>query len=293
MVFAQGFMGSGCGIPSCAPAKKALSPALYIGYAGTSGQGRGLAVGFDGNVPGTNLRDYRWNVGFYGLQLAAEAPYQASDAVTVLVSGSWLVPFKATGVEERWLTGFDQTREWSAKPQWYTLNATGEYKLNESTAFLGGFMYDNKRITLKDPDSIAAFGWRPGDTTDITLATYIPYLGISSTYGGITAGFATFPYLFGDVKVAYNETFNALPALYDTKATISRGYFIQTWVEFNTTRAGANIGAYAAYNLLHANASSSLNVPGFSGDYGLTVDRQIWMLGAKFAFSFNLPLFRR
>lgn len=301
-VFAQGLFGPGCGMPSCDPAKKALMPALYVGYAGTSGQGRGLSFAYDGTVRRTSIRNYRWDVGFYGLQLAAELPFRASDAVTVAVSGSWLIPVKAQAVEERWLTAFQlnvtpQTREWNAKPQWYVLNATGEYALNESVSVLGGFMYDNTDVSINNPDVILGFGWRPDDHATLKLSSYIPYVGLSSTAGGFTAGLVGFPALFGTAKLSYNETFNALPGLYETSGSYGSGYFLQAWLEFNTSRERANAGVYAAYNLLHANASQDLDVnwPGnpFTGDYRVTFDRQIWMFGAKFSFTFDLPLLPR
>lgn len=301
-VFAQGFMGPGCGIPSCAPAKKALSPALYIGYAGTSQQGRGLTLGFEPSGGNAAFWNYRWDIGYYGLQLGAELPFQPNNAVTVAVSGSWLVPFYGHAVEQRNWGGVNQiqTREWGAKPQWYFLNATGEYKLNEGLAILGGLLYDNTDVSINNPDVLLGLGWRADDSANVKLSTYIPYVGISSSLGGFSAGFVTFPYVFGTVKVSYNEQFNSgglQAALWETSGSYNGGYFLQTWLEYNTTREGANFGVYAAYNLLHATATQSLDInwdaTGLSHDYRVNVDRQIWMLGAKFSVAFSLPLLRQ
>jgi len=300
-IFAQGLWATGCGPTSCAPAKKALSPALYVGYASTGQQGRGYTVAYDPVAGSTAFWNYRWNIGFYGLQLAAEVPFQASDAVTISVSGSWLVPFKGHGVEERVFAGVaaSQSREWNAKPQWYTANAAAEYKVNESTALIGGFMYDNTDVSFTNPDAIALFGWRPDDYANVKLSTYIPYLGLSAAFGGFSSGLVFTPFVFGTAKITYNETFGGVPAFWETSGALSNGYFLQTWFEFNTTRAGANLGVYAAYSLLHAKAATSLDVtsvavnPALSGDYNVTIDRPIWMFGAKFAISFDLPLLPR
>jgi len=158
---------------------------------------------------------------------------------------------------------------------------------------IGGFRFDSFSTNFTDPTPTASFGTStPGDEADVTITAYIPYVGLVVNLDStVKFGLIGFPYVFGTVK--YNETIGGVPVRYEFSGNLQDSYFLETFAEFGTQVMGGYAGIFGILTYLHTSSDVDFNrltaATSTSVPYRITHDRQNWILGGKFALSFNLP----
>jgi len=285
------------GGPSCAPKadpKGGAGLTFDVGYL-ISSRAAVLDITAEGAVPGgTSQFTHRYPV--EGLWLALSADGRVGD-LGVFARGSWLVPANRLSEEFYLFSGATGHRNWSTKIQWYNGDIAGLYPAYGGVSGIGGFRFDSFSTNFGDPAGVSPnfTAARPGDEADLTMTAYIPYVGLVVNLDSVVKfGLIGFPWVPGTVK--YSSTFGGtVPGglRYEASGNLKRSYFLETFAEFGTQVMGGYAGIFGILTYLHTAADVDLDRLGVavptSVSYTLTHDRQNWILGGKFALSFNLP----
>lgn len=308
-VYPQSFMSDSLsGLPSlpglfgnglkCSDGKSALSPLIfYIGW-GDDRNGTSFGEGATGLPLGGTSDPRNWHYPNRGWWLGLSEQVQLRDRVGLGLSGWYLLPSNQTAEERAGSGG----KSWELNNKWYWLDANLNIDLGIVT-LLGGVRYDYNTTNLRNPFNV--FGFNPSSnlTSDLTLDTFIPYLGFQYAYAGaqsyLMARAIGFPALIGTTK--YQET--NLTAVGDEAGRIEgsgkygRSSFIEAFLEYSRIVSGFQIGIFArwtainAQNIFDVGPGFPVNKPGQnSAEADFSVTRQNTTVGGNFNLAFNTPL---
>ncbi|MEW6351854.1 MAG: hypothetical protein AB1646_22625 [Thermodesulfobacteriota bacterium] len=284
------------------PAGTGAGPVMF--YAGWGADVRGTKLSFD--IQRTDTEDLfalHQNYPVRGLWLGLAAQGRVKYRWGILGHGWVLVPSSATSDESISIQGtLPASKNWRARTDWWF--ADGALATDHGRGrFLAGFRFDRFATNFEEPESFSGIVGLPSDRSDVTINSYIPFLGYqllqdSPRVSRLKLSIIGFPWFLSDMK--YHDTVGGLTVLLQDRIEmkkLARGkYFLEVQAEYqrNIRSLGA-IGLFARWNALHAETnrisiSDVLQGTPLSGEYQFGVNRQSWTLGASFSMAFTTPL---
>jgi len=291
---------------------RGLDPlSFYVGWGTDVGNPR---FTFDSGGGGVSSLSHRWPL--RGLWLGVAEKLNASERFGINVEAWWLIPSTAVGTEESvvgvttFIPGVGTAPgvfftvpaaisiNWNTRPDWWYLDGRAVLKpCGGNFAVLGGFRYDHFSTRFENPFNVATgFAFDPSNQADITVNSYIPYLGFEYSCMGGTNGlclrFIGFPWVPADVL--HSETGEAGAGLRATStANFNSGrYFVEFFGEYSrSVVGGAGIGVWFRWQDLSGRGpiTSTINPGGFVISDAFVFDRNTVAVGGKATLNFNLP----
>jgi len=250
----------------------------------------------------TRKRDSRrYNLDMDGLWLGLEGRTNAANRWSAYID-AWVfvaqVSQDASGFEVATNPPLPTaSRMWDTRAERYYVDGALVYWCSRRLGALAGFRYDHFSVRLKNPTDVSGFSTNPSDTADITVNSYLPYVGLQCTVGGPVSsvkirgiGFPLAP-----ANVAINETGAAgILTRLESRGTFQRGYFFEIFGEYNRSiLSDASLGAFFKWTYLHGNAHLATDfLPGLGS---LTSDGSGFFLdsvtfGGRISLNFGSPL---
>ncbi|MEW6113696.1 MAG: hypothetical protein AB1664_16305 [Thermodesulfobacteriota bacterium] len=304
LVGAQGFPSPvGMGLPSlgqlwAASGRSSVSDpqsnvglAFNIGYLTTERK-----VGFDLSaqplVGPVVSREHEYTV--KGLWLAVSADVPVRNGFGIWARGSWLFPSAGQAYKTLQMAG--GTLEpiiWQTDIQWYNVDLAGTYSPYGALTVIGGFRFDSFATNFHsrefvEPEDLST------DEADMTVSSYIPYVGIMLNQGGgLKLGLVGFPYVPGDVE--YSRVYGRLVMRQDAKGSLRSSYFVEAFGEYGRQLMGGYVGVFGIFSYLHANSVLDVTrrlagVETTSGEYHFSLDRANWIVGGTLGIDFTSPI---
>jgi hypothetical protein len=268
---------------------------------------------FDSGGGGVSSLSHRWPL--RGLWLGVGEKLNVSERCGINVEAWWLIPSTAVGTEESVVgitqfivtdfpAGFFITTpaavavNWNTRPDWWYIDG----RLACSCAgrnfnVLAGFRYDHFSTRFEFPFSpTTGFAFDPNNQADITVNSYIPYVGFEYSCMGAGSGLCMrligFPWVPADV--VHSETGEAGAGLRATSTgNFNSGrYFIEFFGEYSrTVFGGAGIGAWFRWQDLSGRGpiTTTINPGGLAISDAFVFDRNTVAFGGKATLNFNLP----
>jgi len=212
----------------------------------------------------------------------------------VTLSGWYLFPSKNTISQEvEPSTAGPLARNWTARTQWWWVDAVADYRFGGAFEVLGGFRYDNFATSFSNPDNnfIAFTG---ADKSDLTVNSYIPLIGLRTGYGSSVGALRFtaqgFPIIFG--RLEYNQAYGNTglgPQALETTANFKNGYLLEFILDYNVPVASAaGIGLFVRWSDLHAILSTNSTISAFgTSSGGGSLNRKAWTFAAEFRLAFG------
>ena len=187
---------------------------------------------------------------------------------------------------------------WTTKPDWGYVDGRVMCKCGSGFDVFAGFRYDHFSTSFQSPvDAFPLADAEGGNTADITVNSYIPYVGVQYSSIGSTSNLILrvlgFPWFSADALHAH--TGEAGPGLRsEGRSTFSdRTYFFEVFGEYsyNVFGGGPDIGAFFRWNVLHSTGDINTEIPfvGFNFSDRVVFDRNTFTVGGKTSWNFNLP----
>lgn len=301
-VSAEGFLP---GLPSlggsaCTPGHNAdWSVAAKLGYLGYN---KGLV--FDRTAVGTVLGGspeckYQYPIeGLWagvsvgaGRQRGSFVICDPADSLCLSLGGSWLFASNKDAIETASVFPDSPAyRTWRPNTQWYTLYATVSRCAVSNFSLIGGFRYESFSTKFVDPSEVQGLRSDPTDEAELTLSSFIPYVGAVTRWGDVEVGVLGFPYVPG--TIGYRQTL-AASVRYEGSGNYRNGYFLEAFAEWGRQMQAVHLSAFATYTLLHAVGEFDLSRTEGGTEtapYAFGFDRQNWIAGGKAVIGFNSPL---
>ncbi len=267
---------------------------------------------FDSGGAAVSSLSHRWPL--RGLWLGVAEKLNVSEKCGINVEAWWLIPSTAVGTEESQVgitqvVGQDPPRfvtiptavsvNWNTRPDWWYIDGRLACSCGgRNFQYLVGFRYDHFSTRFEFPfNPTTGFVFDPSNQADITVNSYIPYVGFEySCMGGGTGGlclrFIGFPWVPADVQ--HNETGEVGAGARGTStANFNSGrYFLEFFGEYSRTIVGgAGIGAWFRWQDLSGRGpiNTTISPGGFSVSDAFVFDRNTVAFGGKATLNFNLP----
>lgn len=240
-------------------------------------------------------QDSKFRYPLEGVQVGATLQAPLKDNVGVILRGTWLFPTNGRATQENDDVTFLAARDWSTKCQYYTLDGAGVYPFCAPFNFLAGFRFDSLFTDFKDPQRTSDFGASlPTDRTEVTLNSYIPYVGLALNYGrSLRLYFIGTPIYWADLK--YRETVGFWPASLEYKANLRNTYFMEASAEYGAAIGPGTASVLAKWTYMHGTDTATFRGR-FAGavfeqdQASIALIRQQLYVGGSFNLDFNLPI---
>lgn len=293
-----------CALPLFEP------PTLFVGWMDSYK----LRFSFDAADPGGVFGDaHSWRVS--GLWLGMEERINLSENCGINLDGWVLIPSNRQGEVSEGIirnivtitiigdpiiiTTITPTpgignRSWNTRTDWWYVDAAADFACCTGLKALAGFRYDHFSTRFDNPSS-DSLPSTSADTADITVNSYLPYVGIQSRLGGpasnVNVRLIGFPW--APANVSHFETSEAgIGTRVETTGNFDKSYFLELFAEYNRNLFGdASMGAFFRWNVLHGHANLSSDVlPGLgSTSSGGSFDRNTYTFGGSLALNFRSP----
>jgi hypothetical protein len=282
-----------CGPPPCEEEPKGIGVAGYVGYLYAP---YGAQFRCDAEVAplGGAFYSFSHQYPLQGAVVGAGARAAVGESGQVMIKGSWLFPAEGHSREDYLFAAAVAKQSWRLGIQWGNVDASAAYMLGPHAALIGGLRYDSFMTNFKEPyDLVNIPAPSPTDRQDVTLISWVPYLGAaiqhSSCNGSASLGVIGFPHVFGDI--AFRETLGPTLLRMEGSKGFEGGYFFEAFAEASRNFGMAQVGAFARWNALHGESQLTLNLLGVapapdSQVFRFRLDRQAWIFGGKVSFSF-------
>lgn len=280
-----------CGPPPCEKPPMGIGHACYASYL-YSPFGAQFRLDSD-DAPVGGLVGASYSYPLEGLVVGCGTRVPLGEKGQGMLKGSWLFPSRGHARTDYLLAAVAK-RSWVVDIQWANVDLSGAYLVGcGNAAIIGGFRFDSFKTNFKEPYDL--IGLAPAvfsqDRADVSVVSYIPYVGVAvqngSAEGSFSAGVLAFPYLLGNV--AFKETFGGVgTARVEANREFQGGYFLELFGEANRNLGERmSVGAFARWNAVHGETHFNLDGAAIgSSTYRFRLDRQAWVFGGKFAFSF-------
>ncbi|MEJ2718081.1 MAG: hypothetical protein P8182_13240, partial [Deltaproteobacteria bacterium] len=251
-----------------------IAPAFYVGWLEHR---KGVTFAYDYRIAGGEDFHESLQTPFKGLWLGFEIESPVSDRLGLSIGGGWLVPGQMDGavLSDGLRIPFDSHPEYWFLEGMVALNPGGGFQV------IGGFRWDH--FTSRFDVNLSQFQ-EPQATQDIRAEVYLPFVGVQCATPPLTARMIFFPYVPGNIKSVLS--FPGRPEAEEFSGGFGEGYFLEFFGEYRHRMFGeAAIGAFVRWNLLHARATSDLDLVPFGPPAELTVvfDKRSWTLGGSFS----------
>jgi hypothetical protein len=281
-------------------------PAFYIGWMEST---RRASWSFDSADPGSFFGgQHKWNVA--GLWLGLEQKINLTCDLGVDLDGWLLIPSNRPGDEGEGalrsvvigvgtnavtvqLPGLG-SRTWNTRTDWWYLDAEANYAFCTPLKGLAGFRYEHFSTRWDNPstDSLPS---TPDDTADITINSYLPYVGLRTSVGGpggnVSVKFIGFPWAPGDVShFETGEAGNSTRV--QSTGNWDRSYFWELFAEYNRNFSSSmGLGAFFRWNVFHGHGNLSTDVLPALGSVsrGAAFDRNTVTFGGSVSLNFGSP----
>lgn len=284
-----------------------FKPSFSVGYAFSSStdiafksvDGLGLlnASKIDLDVPG-----------FSGLYLAAELPYALTDRLKVTLAGRWAFSTKDEGMQQLYNDSSIFGRDWdSDNRDWMTVDLLLAYALVKDWSFITdvsavvGFRWDHHRISFENAHDPRGVFSAPSDTIDLTMNTYSPVFGITSTFkgpkrgvfgGDVKLGVLGTPVGLGDIE--YEETFGGGVNRIHFDSTLDRSYFYSVFGEITALSGRISPGAEASLTIFaqwtefftRGEMTGVAEPVGIENDFNFEMNPNLAVVGLKASIAF-------
>jgi len=236
-----------------------------------------------------------------GVWLALYGRGAVTDQLGFYAGGTWLVPTNngRTDATYTYMPFFpvaaQTTRNWSILHQWYTLEGGATYSLYGAFAVIGGFRFDSLTTNITDPEDDVVLLGQKTDEADFRFTAYIPYVGVALSYApSVRLGVIGFPWFAGNGK--YDETFFVFaPSRAEARWNFRTSQFLEIYADYSRDLYGGSLGIFGKWTWLHSEGTATAGaVPAALGvlpvDFRVSIDRQIWIFGGRFAVNFTSPI---
>jgi hypothetical protein len=287
-------------------------PTFYIGWMESN---RWVSWSFDSGVA-TSLfgGQHRWNVA--GLWLGLEQGVNLSENCGLQLDGWVLIPANRKGPEAEGTIrstvtiippdGEDQqvivtllpglgTRDWNTRTDWWYVDAAVSCGFCTPFKALAGFRYEHFSTRWDNPSS-TSLPSTSNDTADITINSYLPYVGVQSSIGGpasnVKVRFIGFPW--APANVSHFETGESgIGTRVESTGNWDRSYFCELFAEYNRNFSSSmGLGAFVKWNVHHGHGNFSADLLPALGSVsrGASFDRNTVTFGGSFSLNFTSPL---
>jgi len=229
-----------------------------------------------------------------GVQVGATLQAPLKDDFGVTLRGTWLFPSNGKARQEADTTAGVAGQDWSTKIQYYTVDGAAVYPFCAPMTFLAGFRFDSLSVTLKSPQSDDPFFLAlPTDQTEVTLDSYIPYIGLGLNYGqALRLSLIGTPIYWGDVK--FRRTLASTDSIEYKSNLKNNSYFMEVSGEYGLSVGPGTAAVLAKWTYMHGagNATFSRRTDGIVLEQDpITTDliRQQFYLGGSFAVALSSP----
>ena len=306
-IWPGGMPAFGGGSGACGPAGPRLFEPLtfYVGWMETL---RRAGWSFADPDPGGRFGG-KHNFDVSGLWLGLEQKINLTETCGLDLDGWVLIPSNRRGSElEAGVTtvvvGTGPTtttiavpggRTWNTRPEWWYLDAAATWACCTPFKVMAGFRYEHFSVRFDNPSDNFGIVSTTGDEADLTINSYLPFVGLQTTAGGpasnVSVRFIGFPWAPGDVT--HSETgISGIGSRIDSKGNWNRSYFWEFFAEYNRSVASnMGFGAFFRWNVLHGQTEISATPPsGLAVSSDASFDRNTMTFGGSFSLNFASPL---
>jgi hypothetical protein len=249
----------------------------------------------------TGVQTGKWAYDFDTFQVGVGMPIALGDEGQygkIILSGTYALPVSPDG--EELLTDLLAppttllARKWSADTTYATLEGLFAYKVYSTWYALAGFRWISWQTSYKNPTDIAGTLFSTvDDEADVSVNGYVPFFGVMTCLRGLTVGAVGVPTTLGTVE--HKETIGR----FRLKGTgdLNGGYFAEVFIDYSTPTLempglSAGISVYCKASWLRATTDlkmKELSVPVDAQDYDFALQRNLFFVGGKATFDFNIP----
>ena len=189
------------------------------------------------------------------------------------------------------------TRRWDVYTDWWYVDGELVWKYSGLFSVLGGFRYEHFSTRFRNPSDVPGLVLSSQDTADITVNSYMPYIGVQHKYDSPTTMLSVraigFPFVPADLE--HLETGEAGLG-YRTESKRGRftsSYFAELAAEYAVRVFGdSQVGAFVRWNLLEGRGLIPVEIPriGFSQENLFSFHRNTLSFGGSFTLNFISPL---
>jgi hypothetical protein len=282
----------------CGP-KNYTEPTIFFGYV-YKDKGLGMKLeSSDGNLG--EIERIRQDFDINGLWLELQAPFTVTNCFGLSLGFGHMFPLKTKSVEGYLTTNTTtpaDNREWTADPQWWTVDAAATYKLNCSLTAIGGFRWDTFMTNFKDPTLTAVVDTNGEERSDMTFNGYIPFLGLQlvrqvSCVSIVRATVIGTPIFWGDYD--YKETIGSATAAsrLHSSGVVNNGRFVEAMGEVAVNLCPMQVGAFVKFSALRGTDETDFvqqtDAQIASAPFKYEIDRRYWVFGARIGMTFDSP----
>jgi hypothetical protein len=306
-IWPGGMPAFGGGPGACGPLGPRLfePPTFYVGWMESL---RRVSWSFaDPNPGGLFGGKHNWDVA--GLWLGLEQKINLTETCGVDLDGWVLIPSNRQGAElEAGLTTQNVGsvapviitipvpggRTWNTRSEWWYLDAAATCAFCTPLKALAGFRYEHFSVRFDNPSDINGIASSADSTADLTINSYLPFVGLQTSVGGpasnVCVRFIGFPW--APANVTHSET--GLPlagSRIDSTGNWNRSYFWEIFAEYNrSVAANMGIGAFFRWNVLHGQTNLDATLPAGTISSDSAFDRNTMTFGGSFSLNFGSPL---
>jgi hypothetical protein len=288
------------------PGPRLFEPAtFYVGW--MESLGRGSWTFADPNPGSIFGGSHRYDVA--GLWLGLEQKINLTETCGLDLDGWVLIPSNRRGSEQEAstttftvgtiapitiTTPVTGGRTWNTRAEWWYLDAAATCAFCTPVKAIAGFRYEHFSTRFDNPADISGIPSTTGDTADLTINSYLPYVGLQTSAGGpasnVYVRLIGFPWAPGNVT--HSETgISGLGSRIDSTRNWNNSYFWEIFAEYNrSVAANMGIGAFFRWNVLHGQTDLSTTLPsGVAVSSDASFNRNTMTFGGSFSLNFGSP----
>jgi hypothetical protein len=187
-------------------------------------------------------------------------------------------------------------RTWDTRPDWWYLDAAANFACCTGLKALAGFRYEHFSTNFKNPSPVFGLTTTPDDTADLTVNSYLPYVGLQSSIGGpgskVSLRVIGFP--IAPASVTFSETgLFGVNSRVQASGNWSRSHFMEVFAEGNRMfSSDMGVGAFFRWNLLYGKGSLATEIlpaVGSIDDPKASFNRNTYTFGASFTLNLGSP----
>jgi hypothetical protein len=187
------------------------------------------------------------------------------------------------------------SRTWNTRTEWWYLDAAATCSFCTPVKAIAGFRYEHFSTRFDNPADIFGIVSTTADEADLTINSYLPFVGLQTTAGGPASNVCVrligFPWAPGNVT--HSET--GIPGIgsrIDSTRNWNNSYFWEIFAEYNrSVAANMGFGAFFRWNVLHGQTDLSTTLPsGIAVSSDASFDRNTMTFGGSFSLNFASPL---
>ncbi len=272
-------------------------PVLYTGYF-FHDKGAEFSISSPDTPNSLTYLQHKFNL--QGIWLETIVPVRGSGPLGMAVGVAFLFPFDERSREILVSsTGQAVERTWLSDTQWWNLQMFLTYDFGPGITAIAGFRYESFQTNFTSPSAEVFGGTTFEDTSNLTVNSYIPFLGLAAAATlprvGLNAEFGVigFPTVMGSVDFVETGLFTILGQTIEgipVSDGFDNGFFLEGFAEATVPLAyGVRTGAFVKFSTVQAESNVNVgarhaNIPNV--DYDADFSRKSWVLGGFASLDF-------